>query len=261
MTWAMRRRLIILGIIAGFIALALGIFYFTTIRTAPSCMDEKQNQDEEGIDCGGSCAYYCTESQAAASVKFVRPLTPTPGRTDVIAYIDNPNGTAAANDLHFTVELYSPTNTVVAKKEGMVDLPPASIVPVFIPDFFSGSQAVARAFITFDTPKHLWFRSAGKAVSPQVTDVRFGELDMPRVSAIATNPSAYALSNVTFIVTLFDKEDTAIGASRTVVPSIPAHGSVPLVFTWPSSFSVGVARIEVVPVVSLEGPLLNPLSP
>jgi hypothetical protein len=36
MSWAMRRRLIIIGGIAAVIAIALGVFYFTSIRIAPS---------------------------------------------------------------------------------------------------------------------------------------------------------------------------------------------------------------------------------
>jgi hypothetical protein len=259
MTWAMRRRFIILGIIAAVVFVALGVLYFTLFHQAPSCTDQKQNQDEEGIDCGGSCVYFCTVSQAAPAVRFVRPLMPVPGRTDVVAYVDNPNGNAAANDLHYTVELYSPTNTIVGKQEGTVDLPPSSSVPIFIPDFYSGYEAVARAFITFDTPDQLWFRYRDARILPRVSAVQYGELDMPRVRALAENPSESPMKNVLFIVTLFDREGTAIAASRTIAPAIAPHETVELVFTWPASFPGTVSRIEVVPVIPL--PIRTPTAP
>ncbi len=251
MTWASRRRLIISGLLIAVLAFLLGLFYFTTIRTAPSCLDQKQNQDEEGVDCGGSCLYVCTESQAQPSVRFVRTVSPIEGRTDVIAYVDNPNPGVAANDLPITIELYSPTNTVVAKKTGTVDLPPAATVPVFIPNFFSGYETVARAFITFDTPYHLWYRYRDSRVIPEVKDVRVEEGREPRVFARVMNPSPTALKEVPFVVTIFDREGNAIAASRTIAPSIPARGTTDIVFTWPSTFQGLVSRVEVLPVVPL----------
>jgi hypothetical protein len=217
-------------------------------------MDNKQNQNEEGIDCGGTCTYLCTPSQQEPSVQFVRALSPVPGRTDVIAYIDNPNAASAANDLHFTIELYSPTNTVIAKKEETVDLPPNSTVPVFVPNFFSGSQEVARAFITFDTPQHLWYRYQEKRPLPKVSGVQIDQSGMPRITATAQNPSAVPMTNIVFVATVFGNDGNAIAASRTIAPAIPAQGTAPLVFTWPAPFSQGVSRVEVVPITALPTP-------
>jgi hypothetical protein len=251
MSWALRRRLIIIGLIAAVIALLGGVFYFTTVRSAPSCIDGKQNQGEEGIDCGGTCSYFCSASQAAPATRFVRAVSPSAGRTDVIAYIDNPNASSAASGLHYTIELYSPTNTIVAKKEGTVDLPPSSTVPVFVPNFFSGSATVARAFITFDTPTHLWYRYEDARVVPKVSNIVLTGGEMPRVRAIAVNATTVPLKNVVFIVTVFDETGDAIAASQTIAPSIPAQGSAPLVFTWPTPFLKPVGRIEVIPVIPL----------
>jgi hypothetical protein len=251
MTWAARRRFTIIAIIVGFVIVTLGAFAFFTFHQAPSCRDNRQNQQEEGIDCGGPCAYVCTASEAAPSVRFVRAVSPTPGRTDMIAYVDNPNDTVAAQGLHYNVELYSSTNTVIAKGEGTVDLPPASTVPVFVPNFYTGSQEVARAFITFDTPQHLWYRYQDTRVLPQIGDVVITTGDMPRITATAVNPSATALKGTAFIVTVFDAEGNAIAASQTVAPTIAPHGAVPLVFTWPAPLSAIASRVEVVPVVPL----------
>jgi hypothetical protein len=252
MSWSMRRRLIILASIAGVLALGLVAFYFLTIHTPPSCVDHKQNQDEEGVDCGGSsCTYLCTDRQAAPSVRFVRPISPSGSRTDVIAYIDNPNTTSAAKDLHFTVELYNANNIVLARKEGSVDLPPASTVPIFIPNFFSGTQEAVRAFITFDTPEHLWYRYQDTRVLPRVEDVKLTNDAMPRVTATAVNPGTNPYGSMLFVATIFDTEGNAIAASRTVAASLPALGRTPLVFTWPDQFKGTVSRVEVIPVVGL----------
>jgi hypothetical protein len=184
-------------------------------------------------------------------VRFVRPLTLAGGRTDVIAYIDNPNGTTAAKGLGYTIELYSAANTVIMKKEGTIDLPPSSTVPVFAPNLFSGSQQVARAFITFDTPDHLWYRYSDMRTIPDVALIRLNGGDNPRITAQARNGSPTPMKNIVFIATVFDAQGNAIAASQTVAPLIPAQGYSDLVFTWPTPFSSTAARIDVVPVVPL----------
>jgi hypothetical protein len=251
MSWALRRRLIVIGLIAAVIALGIGIFYFTEIHKAPSCTDNKQNQGEDGIDCGGPCAYFCSAAEAPPSTRFVRAVSPSAGRTDVIAYIDNPNGLAAAKNLHYTIELYDPSNTIVAKKQGMVDLPPSSTMPIYVPNFFSGSTEVARAFITFDNPTHLWYHYTDTRVIPKVSNIVLQSGATPRVTAIAANSSTSNLSNIVFIITVFNEAGEAMAASQTVAPSVPAHGSASLIFTWPNAFTGPVGRIEVIPVIPL----------
>ena len=171
MTWAMKRRLIVISVIAVFVLLVLLVTGYFTVYQAPSCIDGKQNKTEEGIDCGGTCTYLCTVSQTAPSVRFARALSPTPGRTDVIAYIDNPNRTSAAQNVPYTIELYSDSNTVIARKEGFLDLPPNTTIPLFVSNFFSGSQTVSQTFVSLDTKNIKWFTSLNQPVRPTVDTV------------------------------------------------------------------------------------------
>ncbi len=251
MTWALRRRLLILFIITVVVAGIVGGTAYVTVYQPPSCIDNKQNQDEEGIDCGGVCTYLCSSSQAAPSARFVRTITPLPGRTDVIAYIDNPNPTSAVRNLPFSIELYGPTNAVVAKKDGKLDLPPASTVPVYVPEFYTGSETVTRAFITFDTPQHAWFRYVDDRIIPKVTDITIAPNDTPRITATAVNPTPTTLRNIAFVVTVFDENGNAIAASRTIAPVLPPLGKTPLTFTWAQAFTGTVSRIEVIPLVAM----------
>jgi hypothetical protein len=252
MTWALRRRLIILGIIAVVLAGAIAAFYFKDIYVHPSCTDTKQNQNEEGVDCGGPCPYLCTASEAAPSVRFVRAISPVPGRTDVIVYIDNPNVGVAAKGLTYSIDLYDAENALIGRKAGKVDLPPAATVPVYVPNFYSGSRVVAHAFLTFDTPAHLWYRYPKETRTiPDVRSVDVSVGASPRVHALAVNPSAIPLGPTLFIATVFDTQGNALAASQTIATLIPGQGTADLVFTWPSTFSGPVSRVEVTPVIPL----------
>ena len=248
MTWAMKRRLIVLAVIAVFVLLVLLVTGYFTVYQAPSCIDGKQNQLEEGIDCGGTCTYLCTVSQSAPSVRFARALSPLPGRTDVIAYIDNPNRTSAAKNVPFTIELYSESNTVIARKEGVLDIPPNNTIPLFVPNFFSGSQTVAHTFVTIDATTIKWFTAPDTQARPTIDTIELTQDEYPRVTARVVNTTATALTDVHLVATVFGVDGNALAASATIVPHVDPQGSAPAIFTWPALFTSPVARVEIVPL-------------
>jgi len=50
------KQLIYGSVFAGILFLILLSFYNSNFKPAPTCSDGKQNQGEEGVDCGGPCA-------------------------------------------------------------------------------------------------------------------------------------------------------------------------------------------------------------
>ncbi|HEX2792504.1 MAG TPA: FxLYD domain-containing protein [Candidatus Paceibacterota bacterium] len=253
MSWASKRRFIVFSIVGAFIAAVLAILLISIFYQAPSCTDRKQNQDETGIDCGGSCSYLCTASVGKATPRFARYFSPQQGRTDVIAYVDNPNSRAAAVGVRYTVELYAMDNTVVAKKEGILELPPSATVPVYVPNFFSGYQEVKQAFLTIDADSFRWFPYEDDRIVPIYrNDAVVTGTDRPRVTATLENPSAYPLRDITVIATLFDASGNAFSASQTVVPYLAPQASANATFTWNEPFPSVPVRIDVVPVVPLK---------
>lgn len=252
MSWASRRQFIIISLICAVLvalvaAVAIAIFYDT-----PSCTDRKQNQDETGIDCGGSCARLCVAETRSPSVTFVRPLLVGQGRTDVIAYVENPNRTAAANDARFTIELYDTDGIVVAKKARTVDLPPGATVPVYIPNVFSGNLTIARAFLTFDPASLVFVKYTDQRIVPQYNnDAQMLGVDAPRITASFSNPSAILLRDIPVVATVFDASGNAIAATQTLLAELPPQGTAQATFVWNEPFSAPPARIDVAPIVEL----------
>jgi hypothetical protein len=254
MTWAMKRRLLILAVIATVVLIGVLTTAYFTVYEAPSCTDGKQNQSEEGSDCGGPCPYLCAVSQIPPSVRFARALSPFPGRTDVIAYIDNSNPTSAARNVHYTIELYSDRNTVVARSEGVTDIPAGDTVPIYMPNFFSGSEVVARTFVSFNENDIQWFKVSTQPIKPTVSNIVLTQEESPRVTAQVFNPSPTPMKNVRLVATVFDVQGNALAASATVAPLVPPQGASPIIFTWPAPFGGIVSRVEVVPLLTPEAP-------
>jgi hypothetical protein len=217
--------LIGLTLIAG---VAIAIIY-----EAPSCGDGKLNQDETGVDCGGSCAYLCRADVSLPNVSnppaFARAVS-VGSRTDVIAYIENRNQNAEANDARYKVDVYDDAGTLLGTRSGIIDLPARSLVPVFIPGIVSGVAAAPRAFVTFDEDTR-WRTSRGEDALLAIENVQ-----------MQTAEAAY---NRTLVATVFDSAGIAIAASQTVVREVGPFGSASAVFTWFEPFPGEAARVDV----------------
>ena len=256
-SWADKRRAVIFLVLGIIVAIFIALIYRTTIYNAPSCTDGIQDQNETGIDCGGSCTYLCSAQVLKPIARFVRPLANGGNRTDVIAYIDNPNATAAIRAAQYTIQLYGKDNTLLAQKSGTVGLPPHSAVPVFIPNFYSGFKQPANAFITFKQSSLKWFTSTTKVQVLPISNIKVVSTDTPRVTATITNHSVTPLYNVKVVIIVLGASgfsNNVIAASQTIVQDIPAQGSASLIFTWNVPFSGTPVREEILPMLPVVGP-------
>jgi hypothetical protein len=241
-TWSERRRT---AIIAGFAAAGLMLLAgiaFAVMYEVPSCMDGKKNQDESGIDCGGSCAYLCKADVDVPRIMFARAIA-SAGRTDVIAYVENRNRLAEAKAARYTVEVFDEAGALLGKREGTMDLPARATVPLYVPGILQGVASAPRAFVSFDADTR--WQVPDEAIVPiAVSDVQLVSGAEPRVTAVLSNPSPSATYDRTAIATVFDAGGQAVAASKTVVRVIPGLSSATAIFTWKEPF-LGSARVEV----------------
>ncbi len=248
--WAKRMQIrIAVGIILTLLVV-IGGGTFAFVYRAPSCLDQKQNQDEKGVDCGGKCTYLCTAQVSPIQVLLYRSLSLPGGRTDVIAYIQNPNRNAQAKRAPYTLELYAADATILVRMQGFIDIPAGALVPLYIRAAAQGS-AVTRAFVSFDPSKTPWTNIRGLYTLPRVSDIVLSEDASPRVTAKLSNELFDAIYDVRAVAVVFDSNNTAIAASETLVPVIRAQSSVPITFTWNESFTTPADRVEVMSTVLL----------
>ncbi len=242
LTWADKRRFYIIGGAALIGLTLLAGIVIAIVYEAPACNDGKRNQDETGIDCGGSCELVCREDVESARVPFARALTNAAGRTDLVAYIENRNQGAEAKGAVYTAEIFDAQGRLLGSREGTVDLPARAIVPVFIPGIGVGSAA--RAFLSIaENTKWRVPRNAEEVLSVGAVAIQTGA--QPRVTAPIENLSAKDEFDRTVIATVFNGEGEAIAASQTVLRAVSAFGKTDAVFTWNEPFPQGALRAEV----------------
>lgn len=114
-------------IYGAFYLLVLGgifsLFYFGAIKPKASCFDGVQNQDEEGLDCGGVCAAVCLPAglRPLEGVGRVlafrqgedRPFDGAQGRATVLAQVANPNLDQAAESFDYSFVFKNDENKAV----------------------------------------------------------------------------------------------------------------------------------------------------
>lgn len=254
MSWAARRRFLTLFIVGAITAAFLAVVLIATFYEVPSCIDNKQNQGEAGIDCGGPCAYLCRADLYAPTVLYTKALTNSSGRTDVIASVENKNAGAAARGVPYRIDLYGSDRILIQEVKGTIDLPPASTVAVFVAGVSSGRQTVTSAFLTIDADMINWIPLArDPRLLPIVTTPQIGgTTNAPRITVQVSNPSpTVALIDTRLIAIVRSADRNIIGASATIVPNVGPSGVASGLFTWNEPFTGVPALVEVVPEVAL----------
>lgn len=236
-SWAARRRAIVIIILAFVVAIFAFSFHRTVLYNAPSCTDGVQNQNETGIDCGGTCPYLCTAQVEQPVVQFVRAISNGGGRTDIIAYVENSNTSSAVSRAPYVIDMYGQEGTVIATHSGFVTLFPHTITPIFIPGVAHGSIKIVNAFLTFNTKEMHWVKRTTAQPSLPFSNIRVTQGTVPHITATITNPSTIVYRNLKVIISVFDRNDNIIAVSQTVVPVLRGLGTAPIVFTWGGPFS------------------------
>ncbi|TSC68088.1 MAG: Uncharacterized protein G01um101472_161 [Parcubacteria group bacterium Gr01-1014_72] len=244
-SWATRRKLLFALAALLFLGAAVGLPAFFLFYTAPTCSDGKQNGNETGIDCGGSCTILCTADTLAPLIHWVRISPVGKGFWNALAYVENPNFESGAFETPYRLELYDRENALVAEERGFVAIPPRTAFGVFRGSVGTGERTPVRAlfeFIREPVWKHV-------VTFPAEVSVTAKELvspeSAPKLIVTFTNRSLADITNLEAVAILYDRSENVVGFSRTVIDLLPKDGLREAVFTWPAPFTRPVTRIEV----------------
>jgi len=227
-------------IVIAVIALVAGIFAFFALYERPSCMDGKQNQDEEGIDCGGACSKLCVAPRVSAL--WTRSVRVAPGVYHAVAMVQNPETGAGTRALPYTFSLYDSENVLVAERDGTMVLEPGEVIPLFEANVITGERVPVRTLVSFGRAE--WNRTERTANPLAVGSVSLDAENL-QVSVRVSNTSAVPVSKATLTALIYGEGDILVAASETVVTGIPARGVKDAVFTWQEPFSPAALRAVV----------------
>lgn len=248
MSWASRRRFTYTSIVIIFLLLVVGLPSFFFLYEKPTCFDGKQNQDELGIDCGGLCELICESEIIGLKVLWSRDFYVTDGVYNVVAYVENSNFDAIANNVPYTFKIFDSNNILIVERKGKTFISAKGIVPIFEAGLITGERIPARTIFEFrNDPK---WEKINYQTDFSVQNITLKDKDTkPRIEAVLVNNEVDNYSDVPVVVTVFNIEGNAIASSRTVVKFIEGKKSVPIIFTWPTPYSEEISEIDIIPSI------------
>lgn len=113
MDWRKKRQLIYGGVFFSLIFLIFIFYFLNQPPEPPTCFDGKKNQDEEDVDCGGSCPP--CELKVSEPIKVYKSyFLPFSKKIDLIGIVQNPNDNLAVKNLNYFFEIYDLNNFLIA---------------------------------------------------------------------------------------------------------------------------------------------------
>lgn len=247
MDWGLRRKLVYA--LAVTVALsALAVFLLRdTLFPAPTCVDQKKNGYEFGVDCGGTCALKCTQEVNPLVVVWAKVIPSGPGIYDIVAMINNSNIDNASQEIGFSFTLYDEQGTTTATFFGSTTAPLAGKFPVIIQNV-PLEKAPKEVVASLSDGPHYTVKESPSSPTVRIVNRRYEQDSISRVYATARNTKQVEINNLPVRVVLFDTKDNAYAVGQTIVPRIAKEGVAEIVFTWNNVLSAPPARIEVYPI-------------
>ncbi len=248
-SWAQRKQVTYASIIIIVFLLIIGIpIYFAFFRHAPSCFDGIQNQGEVGVDCGGPCSKLCPDEAQNPVTHWTRFFEISPGVYSVVADVENPNIGTFADNVPYSFKLYDENNVQIAEIDGSTFILPGTQFPIYEAGLLTGDRIPVRADFEFTaTPD--WQKKSYSLPGLAIINQSFSASSSPRLEADVQNQSDYTITNIELIALVYDENNNAIGASKTIIDSLAPKATGNAVFTWRDQFSSTSSKEVITPVV------------
>lgn len=244
--WAQKRKNTIILAILVISIVPTAFIVFKLYYKAPTCFDNKQNQNERGVDCGGPCDLYCKGEALPPVVLWQRLFKVAPGIYTASAFIQNPNLSAGASNVPYTVRLYDADGVSIYERRGFVDIHPKYSFPVIEATILLRERTPVRMSFEFmDDP--VWTRQGDELLPITIVDeILYNEKSSPRIEAYLENITVKDIDKVPVAAIVYDNNDNAIAVSKTVVDKVPGSSRTKVVFSWPEPFENPVLRKEII---------------
>lgn len=248
--WAINRKRVILGIALGVIVLIIGIPTYLFFNISPTCSDSKQNGDESGVDCGGSCKLICSNETLPLIMKGdPRVLKVATSTYEVVVTVENPNVSGQVFLAPYTINIYGADSAVPLKViQAQTFIPKHSTFGIFQGPFNLGSAVPVRATFVWGEGSFVWEKNLNPVPELDIKDGALSNLDKtPRLEATLSSAFLSKVANIELVALVSDQNGNIISASKTFVDVLNPGEVVPIVFSWPNPFVGQATTFEIIP--------------
>jgi len=235
-SWSRKRQIIYFLSVVGFLILISAYPLFSLLYEPPTCIDGKQNQDELGVDCGGSCDLLCNFQVTELSVLWSDAFHVEGDVYDLVAFIENKNPDAGITYLYYTIKAYDRFGEVSLERKGVTYANALEEFVLFEPDA-KFPEKPARVDVEFNELK--WQRTIPNREQVTVKDKRLIDHDIsPKLIATLENNSPDVKRDIEAIALVYDELGKVVAVSSTYLNTLGKNTKEEVFFTWPNPISV-----------------------
>lgn len=226
--------IIVFLIIIGLIGL---VIYVIWLKPAPTCFDKKQNQNETGVDCGGSCEDCEIRTLQQPSVKWSK--FPAGNETILLIELRNLNPKYGAENFFYNFDILGSDGKKI-KSLASNSFIYAGEIKYLIEVIGFDSRDIDKVEPSFSSIK--WKR-IDQFTKPEV-QLREVKTESAQpdgraiVSGFILNNNAFPLSKIRIVGVLSNSNDIQISASKTELENVKANEEKQFKIIFPSNISL-----------------------
>jgi hypothetical protein len=219
-----------------------GIYFLFIGNPKPTCFDNKKNQDEEGIDCGGICKT-CSPAQTLNIISQVFIPT-TENNYDLVAKIKNPNDDQGADIINYEFSLYDSANQLIGIRTGKTYILPQETKYIVEQKFYT-DKTIAKTEFKFNDIS--WKKlSQINDLELRINNAEYQILEDGSnllVGAIE-NKTSYDLDTIKVVGVLLDENKNIIAAGETSMNTVLKDESRGFEIFWPYPIAIQVKSFD-----------------
>lgn len=261
MDYRRRKQIMIVLIILVVLGLLGAGAYYRWFYQAPTCFDNKQNQGEAGVDCGGPCSVSCELlTVKKLETQWVKAVFLKDGFYDLAAKVANPNPNFGLAQFSYTFKLLDVAGQVIAQREGASFILPNQSKYIIEANVAAEKKPVKVEITIADSAKTDWQRLKDNFAAPDiyVHDKQFkylekqaGQPAVAQVAGIIKNNSNFDFDRIQVAVALFDVNRELVGVNKTEARTVLAGEDRYFSALWFSPLSSEVKSVDILPDTNL----------
>lgn len=254
MSWSLRHQILYVVLLFLFFSVLGLLLVYSSLNEVPTCSDFKQNGDETGVDCGGSCVRACVFQADPLSIIWSRVFIVVPGRYNALAYLENHNKNFAVEKIKYSFRFADKDNIYLGKREGVAFIPPGRTFAIFERGIEFGTSVPVYTTFTF-TEMPNWLRVSNDLINQaQILTGNINlenEITSPHLSVNLKNISLFSIPDINVIAILYDDKHNAVSVSSSYLDKLSGEEEKIVDFTWPLPFSDKIINKEILPIFNI----------
>jgi len=234
--WSMRRKFFYLATFVVIIILLSIYPLYKIFYTVPACFDNKQNQEELGVDCGGPCSILCEQQVSPVNIIWGTFFQVQKNLFDIAALIENQNTNAGIEHLDYTLRVYDERDELIEERNGTSFLNPNEQALLFEPNIGVLGQTPTRVEVDLGRPT--WVSAERFKTDLAIKNKVLSDIETsPRLTVTIENNEDRPVQDIEARALIYDSRRNIVAISSTHIESLERNEARDIFFTWPTPIS------------------------